>query len=127
MKKSATFSPGKVYLTDRALADLVTVESYSIATWGKSVAKSYLLRFEKAFRLIEANPDRPLPNPLLHKSLLFYRVEKHVMACVKIKSGIAVLTIAHANRDLVTLLHELTPTLREESTILLKRIEGDKS
>jgi len=113
---------GKVYLTDRAISDLLDVEIYSIETWGEAVAKRYLLKFEKAFRLIETNPDLLLPNSLLHESLLFYRVDRHLVACIRSERGIAVLTVAHASRDLPHLLHELTPTLKRETTILLNRI-----
>jgi len=113
----------KVFLTDRAVSDLLGVESYSIETWGAIVAKQYLLKFEKAFKLIALNPDLLIPNQLLHESMLFFRVEKHLLACIKIKAGIAVLTIAHASRDLPTLLHELSPTLKQELTVLLNRIE----
>lgn len=121
MSKKRRVNLGKVYLTDRAISDLLEVESYSIKTWGEAVAKRYLLKFEKAFRLIETNPDLLLPNSQLHESLLFYRVERHLVTCIRFERGVAVLTVAHASRDLPSLLHELTPTLNQETTILLSR------
>ncbi len=124
MSKKALPRSGKVFLTERTVSDLLEIESYSIETWGKAVAKSYLLKFEKAFKLIETNPDLLRPEPLLHESLLFYRVERHLIVGVKIEPGIVVLTIAHANRDLLSLLHELNPTLKQETTFLLRRIVG---
>lgn len=114
----------KVFLTGRAVSDLLGIESYSIETWGTAVAKQYLLKFEKAFNLIAVNPDLPLPNQSLHESMLFFRVERHLLLCIKIKSGIAVLTIVHASRDLPNILHELSPTLKQELTVLLSRIES---
>ena len=84
MSKKGKLPLGKVYLTDRAISDLLNVELYSIETWGKAVAKRYLLKFEKAFRLIELNPDLLRPNPRLHESLLFYRIEKHLLACIRL-------------------------------------------
>lgn len=114
---------GKVYLTDRAIFDLSDIEAYSIESWGKTVAKRYLLKFEKAFNLIKTNPDLLLPNSDLRQSLLFYRVEKHLVVGVKIERGIAVLTVAHGSRDLPPLLQELTPTLRQETSFLLDRID----
>jgi plasmid stabilization system protein ParE len=122
-KKALPIS-GKVFLTERTVSDLLEIESYSIQTWGKVAAKRYLSKFEKAIKLIETNPDLLRPEPLLHKSLLFYRVEKHLIAGVKIEAGIAVLTIAHASRDLLTLFHELSPTLKQETTFLLRRFGG---
>lgn len=120
-RSSKTFS---VYVTDRALSDLREVEDYSISNWGKAVAGKYILKFEKAFRLLEDNPDLARANPELGADLLFYRVEKHLLACVKIKTGLAVLTIAHASRDLEVLLGEISPTLRFELKRLVQKIQS---
>ncbi|MBX3420683.1 MAG: type II toxin-antitoxin system RelE/ParE family toxin [Pirellulaceae bacterium] len=122
-KSSQTFS---IYLTDRALSDLLEIEDYSIQTWGKAVVAKYILKFEKAFRLLEENPDLARPNPELGTDLLFYRVEKHLLACVRIKTGLAVLTIAHASRDLEVLLGELSPTLRLELKRLVQKIQSSQ-
>jgi toxin ParE1/3/4 len=122
VSKKAKLNPCKVFLTERAVFDLLEIESYSTETWGKAVTKRYILRFEKAFKLIETTPDLLRPEQLLHESLLFYRVEKHIIAGVRIDPGIAVLTIAHASRDLLTVLHELSPTLTQETTVLLRKI-----
>lgn len=118
-KGEAKFS---LYLSDRAISDLLEIESYSIANWGKSAANRYMLKFEKAFRLLEANPDLARPDPQLGSELLFYRVEKHLLGCVGIKKGMVVLTITHASRDIENLLHELTPSLRFELEVLLTKI-----
>ena len=111
----------KVLLTDRAISDLLEIESYSISKWGKSAASKYMGKFEKTFKLLELNPDLLLANEALGEPLLFFRVEKHLLACVKIKPGIAVLTIVHANRDLVPFLHELLPTVGAEVAVLLNK------
>lgn len=124
MSKKGQFGESEVLLTDRAVSDLLGIQAYSIETWGTSVAKQYLLKFEKAFKLIATNPDLLIPNPLLHESLLFFRVEHHLLSCVKIRAGIAVLTITHASRDLPTVVHELSPTLKQEMAVLLSRIEN---
>jgi plasmid stabilization system protein ParE len=104
----------KVFLTHRAVADLIGIEEYTVARWGKGAATKYIAKFEKAFSLIELNADLLLPNPSLSDDLLFFRVEKHLMACIRMPAGVAVLTIIHANRDLPNILHDLTPTLKEE-------------
>lgn len=116
-------SPGKfsVYLTDRAKLDLLEVEAFSIATWGKIVATKYVLKFEKAFRLLEANPGLAHAIPKLGSDLLFYRVEKHLLACVRINQGLVVLTICHASRDVETVLGDLIPTLQLEVKALIQR------
>ena len=119
-KSSQTFA---IYLTDRALSDLRDSRLLD-SNWGKAVAAKYILKFEKAFRLLEDNPDLARANPELGTDLLFYRVEKHLLACVKIKTGLAVLTIAHASRDLEVLLGEISPTLRFELKRLVQKIQS---
>ncbi len=123
-EKKRPVSSCKIYLTDRALADLLEVESFSISNWGKAVAAKYMLKFEKAFKLLQANPDFARANPELGTDLLFFRVEKHLLACVRIKEGLAVLTVAHAGRDIENLLNELSPTLKLEVKALIKNIRS---
>jgi plasmid stabilization system protein ParE len=113
-----------IYLTDRALSDLLEVEAFSIANWGKNVAAKYMLKFEKSFRLLESNPDLARVIPELGTDLLLFRVEKHLLVCVQIKSGLAVLTVAHASRDLENVLNELSPSLKLEVKALVKKIES---
>lgn len=116
----------RLFLSDRALSDLLEIEAYSVSNWGKEVASKYILKFEKAFRLLEENPELARPNPDLGSDLLFYRVEKHLIVCSRIKDDIAALTVAHANRDIEALLGELTPTLRSEVKGLVKKINSVK-
>ena len=121
MKKKAKAEAPKLVFTDRAISDLLAIETYSVSSWGKRVTTKYIEKFEKAFKLLELNPDLLLANHSLGESILFYRVEKHLLACVKIKTDIIVLTIEHANRDLVPFLHELLPTVSAEVAVLLNK------
>ena len=123
MNKKAKSETPKVFLTDRAASDLLEIEAYSINKWGKNIATKYLGKFERVFKLLALNPDLLLPNPDLSDVLLFYRVERHLVTCVRTKAGIIVLTVTHANRDLVTLLHDLLPTLKIETAILIRKLE----
>ena len=123
MSKKSRSNTIKLLLTDRAVGDFREIEDYSIKTWGELVTNRYLLKFEKAFRLLKANPGLLLSEPRFHESILFYRVEKHVLACIRVKSGIIVLTIVHAGRDLLTLLDELAPTLKHEVSLMMKQIK----
>ncbi len=113
-----------LFLSERALSDLLEIEAYSISNWGKTVASKHILKFEKAFRLLEENPELARENPELGSDLLLYRVEKHLLVCMRLKADIAILTVAHANRDLESLLGELTPTLRAEAKGLIKKIHA---
>jgi hypothetical protein len=66
----------------------------------------------------------PLPSPELGSDLLFYRVEKHLILCIRIQEGMAILTVVHANRDIEAWLGELIPTLRAEVKGLVKKINA---
>jgi len=46
----------KVFLTDRALADLQEIESYTTGKWGEAHAAKYLDTFDRFFSLVEAEP-----------------------------------------------------------------------
>ena len=121
MTKKSELEKCPVFLTDRAVSDLLKIEEYSIKKWGKGVAAKYIGKFEKAFKLLELNPDLLLANLSLSAALLFFRVELHLMACIRISSGIVVLTIVQANRDLPTILHELAPTLKDEIALFIQK------
>ena len=75
---------------------------------------------------MEANPDLARPNPELGTDLLMYRVEKHLLVCIRIKEDLAVLTVAHASRDIESMLGDLTPTLRAEVKAVVKKINALK-
>jgi plasmid stabilization system protein ParE len=70
----------KVFLTDRAVADLLEIEAYSTEKWGKATAERYLDAFDNFFALVEAQPGILLSIPLI-ESLLTHSVEKHVVVC----------------------------------------------
>jgi plasmid stabilization system protein ParE len=46
----------KVFLTDRALADLREIESYTTGKCGEAQAAKYLDTFDRFFSLVEAEP-----------------------------------------------------------------------
>ena len=46
----------RIHLTDRALQDLISVEEYSIETWGKRVSNRYIGDIEAALQRLSDNP-----------------------------------------------------------------------
>jgi len=104
------------------MKDLLDVESYSVSKWGKSVTEKYLRQFENAFTLLESHPDIVLPIPGLGDVLGIYRVEQHLMVCIRRNHDLIVLTVVHASRDIVNLLSELLPTLQNEAKELADRL-----
>lgn len=112
----------KVFLTDRATADLQEIESYTIGKWGDAQAAKYLDAFDRFFSLVESETGVLLPIPIID-TLLTHSVESHVVVCTKWNGDVLVLTIVHASRDLLPHLDRLLPTLKTEVERMKKRLE----
>ena len=112
----------KVFLTDRAIEDLLEIQAYSIEKWGKATTERYLDAFDNFFGLVEAQPGILLPIPLI-ENLLTHSVEKHVVVCTKWNDDVLVLTIVHSSRELITHVDRLLPTLKSEVELLKKRLQ----
>ncbi len=112
----------KLFLTDRAIADLQDIEAYTINTWGDAQAAKYLDAFDRFFGLVEAEPGILLQVPVID-TLMTHRVESHVVVCTKWNDDVLVLTIVHAGRDLIPLLDRLLPTLKLEVETMKKRLQ----
>ncbi len=111
----------KVFLADRAIADLRDIEAYTIKKWGDAQAAKYLDAFDRFFGLVEAEPGILLPMPVVD-SLMTHCVESHVVVCTKWHEDVLVLTIVHASRDLIPILDRLLPTLNSEVETMRKRL-----
>ena len=111
----------KVFLTERAIADLLDIEAYSTEKWGKATAERYVDAFDNFFALVEAQPGILLATPVI-ESLLTHSVEKHVVVCTKWNDDVLVLTIVHSSRELITHVDRLLPTLKSEVELLKKRL-----
>ena len=111
----------KVFLTERAIADLLDIEAYSTEKWGKATAERYVDAFDNFFALVEAQPGILLATPVI-ESLLTHSVEKHVVVCTKWNEDVLVLTIVHSSRELITHVDRLLPTLKSEVELLKKRL-----
>lgn len=100
----------RVFLTERAIADLQEIETYTTGKWGPSQAAKYLDSFNRAFSLVESEPGVLLPIPQI-ESLLSHRVGSHLVVVTMWESDVLVLTVVHASRDLLPHLTRLLPTL----------------
>jgi toxin ParE1/3/4 len=112
-----------VHLTDRALQDLISIEDYSILTFGKRVANKYISDIEAALQRISDNPEILREEPNFHECLYFYRVNKHLLVCDVQAATIFVLTLLHANMDIPQRLNELEPALKLEVESLHQQLQ----
>ncbi len=122
MTKKASGNP-VVYLTDRALNDIASIESHSIEKFGKRVAAQYLGKLEAGIRRVSENSALLREEAPFHESLKFYRIERHLLVCeTGIEGKIIILTVLHASMDIPSRLAELEPKLPMETEILLKQL-----
>lgn len=112
----------RLLLTSTAIQDLVAIEEFSIAQWGKSVAADNLADLEQALARIQANPELLRPEVGFHPQLSFYRVNKHFLVCERQSKTIFLLTAIHASRDIPSRLTELAPTLAAEAELLERQL-----
>lgn len=123
MAKKSRTKPS-LYLTERALHDIASIERYSIKQFGQSTANQYLDKLEASIGRILAEPDVLREEPAFHDSLKFYRVEKHLLVCeTGIEGRIIVIAVIHASMDIPARLAELEPKLALEVEFLLAELK----
>ena len=114
----------KLHLTERALADFVAIETYSIEQWGKRVAKKYLSDLEARLRLIHENPGLLGSLEGLPKPLKCNPAGKHVLDFDVGPTSLVLLTVIHGSMDIPSRLAELVPTLATEVELLHNRLHA---
>ncbi|MBW2701854.1 MAG: type II toxin-antitoxin system RelE/ParE family toxin [Deltaproteobacteria bacterium] len=114
--------PLKLLLTERAIADLLAIKSYSTDQWGKRTATRYLADIESGLQFITQNPGLLSPIEGLPETLQHYSVRKHVLICDVRPKSIIVLTVIHGSMDIPNRLSELLPTLSTEVSMLHEKI-----
>ncbi len=118
-------SAGKptIHLSDRALRDIASIEAYSIEQFGKRVANKYIDKLELGIDCIAENPSLLREETPFHRSLRFYRIEKHLLVCeTGIDTRVFILTVLHASMDVPSRLAELEPSLNVEVEMLAKKL-----
>jgi plasmid stabilization system protein ParE len=111
----------KIYLTNRAIADLQEIESYTSTKWGTTQAAKYLDAFNYFFQLLESEPGILSPVPMID-SLLTHTVESHIVVCTLWGNNVLVLTIVHSSQDVILHLDRLLPKLRLEVDAIKRQL-----
>jgi len=119
---SARRNDTRVALTQRAIAELVAIEQFSITEWGRKTADKYLDEIEAALDRLRENPDILRLEPEFAPGLYFYRVKKHFLVCDIQEDLIIVLTLIHTSMHLPSRLLELEPRLVAEARLLRSRL-----
>jgi toxin ParE1/3/4 len=113
-----------VILTERALADIRNIESYSLEEWGRKTAEKYLDDMATALDRLKANPQILQLEPAFATGLFFYRVRKHFLVCDFDGRTVIVLTVIHTSMDIPTRLAELQPRLIAEAQFLHNKLRN---
>jgi plasmid stabilization system protein ParE len=111
----------KIYLTNRAIADLQEIESYTSTKWDTTQAAKYLDAFNYFFQLLESEPGILSPVPMID-SLLTHTVESHIVVCTLWGNNVLVLTIVHSSQDVILHLDRLLPKLRLEVDAIKRQL-----
>ena len=119
---SAKKTRASLLLTERALRDIVEIERYSNAEWGKRTAAKYISDIEAALSMIQENPALLRAEEDLHQDLRFYRVNKHLLVCDIQHGAVFLLTVIHASRDVPSRLAEMQPSLSLEIELLHQKL-----
>ncbi|MFV2068338.1 MAG: type II toxin-antitoxin system RelE/ParE family toxin [Pirellulales bacterium] len=114
----------KLVLTERAIADLLAVESYSLEQRGKRTATRYLADIESCLQLIQENPGLLTAFEGLPEPLQFYSVRKHLLICDVRPKSVVVLAVIHGSMDIPNRLAELVPTLSAEVVMLHEKLRA---
>ncbi len=113
----------EIALTERALADVAEIESYSVQHWGRKAADRYLDEISAALDRLKEQPDILRLEPDIATNLFFYRVRKHVLVCDLRGKTITVLTVVHTSMDLPARLLELEPRIVPECEFLQNKLQ----
>ena len=108
----------KLHLTERAIADLIAILSYSIEQWGKRVATKYLSDLDARLQLVQENPRLMTAVEGLPQALKCYPARGHVLVFDVQPKSLVLLTVIHGSMDIPNRLGELVPTLAAEVELL---------
>ena len=114
----------RLLLTNRALADLDTVASYSVERWGFRVASQYVADLDAALGRLANDLSLFRERHDYTGRLRFYRVREHVLVGDVIGGTGFVLAVWHGSMDFIERLPELEPDLAREAEIVARQIEG---
>ena len=114
----------KLFLTERAIADLLAIDSYSTEQWEKRTATRYLADIESCLQLIQENTGLLTAFDGLPEPLRFYSVRKHLLIFDVHPKSVVVLAAIHGSMDIPNRLAELVPMLSTEVAMLHEKLRA---
>lgn len=107
-------SPANFLLTRNAALDLRRIYTLSRREWGDDVADRYLADLYAAMGIAAANPEKGRLRQYRSAPFLMIPARQHFVIYDLVPHGIAVLTVQHQERDIESLIADLTPAFHAE-------------
>lgn len=89
----------RYFLSTDADEDIQDIYLYSVDTWGKDRARSYVFGLFEAFETISRNPRMGRPRPDLGDEIRSLPHASHIVFFTEWQGEIAILRVLHGNRD----------------------------
>ena len=107
-------SPATFLLTRDAALDLRRIDARSRRDWGDDVADRYLSDLYAVMGVAAANPEKGRLRQYRSTPFLMVPARQHFVIYDLVPHGIAVLTVQHQERDIESLIADLTPAFHAE-------------
>ena len=85
--------------TEKAESDLATIIDYTLGTWGPAQAVKYLDGLESLAETLAQTPDLGRAREEIHKGLIVFPCERHLLFYRKERHGITIVRILHDSMD----------------------------
>lgn len=85
--------------TERAEGDLASIIDYTLETWGAGQAGKYIDGLEGLAVSLAQTPDLGKAREELHKGLIAFPYERHLLFYRKERHGITIVRILHDSMD----------------------------
>ncbi len=92
----------KYALRPRARKDLDGIWDYTVVTWGRRQAKTYLRALNRAFKTLAKNPELGRRYDEVYGGLRVYPSGKHLIFYFATDQGIDIVRVLHERMDIPT-------------------------
>lgn len=103
--------------------DIHDIYEYSVENFGVDVTNRYLDTINAGLSRLEAHPELLRSKRDISHFFHFYAVGKHYLVCTQIEDVILVLTVKHAQMELIERLSTLEPDLEQEAALLFQTLK----
>lgn len=89
-----------IALRPKARADLDSIWDYTVASWGREQAKTYLRELDRTFKFLAKQPGQGRAYDEVREGLRVYPSGKHLIFYLATDRGIDVVRVLHSHMDI---------------------------